>query len=499
MTACWGGTMSDKALPEKGISSDRIFEAMETIKQKDIRWGEGRAFSLVFKGDKEMDEVIRRASQMFFSENGLNPSAFPSLKQFENEVVAMMVNLLKGGNTGCGSMTSGGTESILMAVKAAREWGKKNKPGHARYKIIVPLSVHPAFDKAAHYFELDLVKAPLGPDYRVDLDALEKLIDDRTILLVGSAPQYPQGVVDPISAMGKLAKKYNTLLHVDGCVGGVLLPFFKKLGAEVPDFDFSVEGVTSISADLHKYGYAAKGASVVLFKNKELRRHSYFASTDWPGGMYASPSVLGTRAGGPIAAAWAIMNYLGVEGYMRVASTIKDTVDEFKKRIEALAGVKLAVEPDMSVMCLVGDGLDIYKVGDSMTNRGWHLDRQQNPSGLHLTVTYAHAQVIDNFFSDLQESINEAGNFGAKLSGVKTGIAKGFIKAMPKGVVGKLVAREGKNFGKDLESDGPKNTAAMYGMMEALPGKGDLDGLVLDVLDGLFTLQKPMDLTEKQS
>tara|TARA_R110000868_G_scaffold132380_2_gene343173 strand:- start:104488 stop:105963 length:1476 start_codon:yes stop_codon:yes gene_type:complete len=490
--------MSNKTIPNQGISSDRIFAAMETIKQKDIRWGEGRAFSLVFKGDKEMDEVIRKASQMFFSENGLNPSAFPSLKQFENEVVSMMVDLLRGGSTGCGSMTSGGTESILMAVKAAREWGKKNKPGQSRYKIIVPLSVHPAFDKAAHYFEMDLVKVGLGPDYRVNLEELEAKIDDRTVLIVGSAPQYPQGVIDPIVKMGELAKKYKTLLHVDGCVGGVLLPFFKKNGANVPDFDFNVEGVTSISADLHKYGYAAKGASVVLFRNKELRRHSYFSSTDWPGGMYASPSVLGTRAGGPIAAAWAIMNYLGVEGYTRVAGSIKNTVDEFKSRIAKQPGIKLAVEPDMSVMCMVGDGVDIYQVGDGMTKRGWHLDRQQNPAGLHLTVTYAHAEVIENFFSDLALSVAEANNFGAKLTGMKTGIAKGFIKAMPKSVVGKLVEREGKSFGKDLESDGPKSTAAMYGMMEAIPGKGDLDGLVLDVLDGLFTLQKPLDLEGKQ-
>mgnify|MGYP003640428526 CR=1 FL=1 len=490
--------MSNKTLPDTGISSDRIFAAMEAIKQKDIRWGEGRAFSLVFKGDEEMDEVIRKASQMFFSENGLNPSAFPSLKQFENEVVSMMVDLLQGGETGCGSMTSGGTESILMAVKAAREWGKKNKPGHARYKIIVPLSVHPAFDKAAHYFEMDLVKVGLGPDYRVNLAELEKQIDNRTVLLVGSAPQYPQGVIDPITQMGELAQKYKTLLHVDGCVGGVLLPFFKKNGADIADFDFSVEGVTSISADLHKYGYAAKGASVVLFKNKELRRHSYFSSTDWPGGMYASPSVLGTRAGGPIAAAWAIMNYLGMEGYIRVAGSIKNTVEEFKTRIAQQPGIKLAVEPDMSVMCMVGDGVDIYQVGDGMTKRGWHLDRQQNPAGLHLTVTYAHAEVIENFFADLKLSVAEANNFGAKLTGMKTGIAKGFIKAMPKSVVGKLVEREGKSFGKDLESDGHKSTAAMYGMMEAIPGKGDLDGLVLDVLDGLFTLQKPLDLEGKQ-
>ena len=490
--------MGTKSLPAQGVAADRIFAAMEEIKQKDIRWGEGRAFSLVFKGDKEMDEVIRRASQMFFSENGLNPSAFPSLKQFENEVVAMMVGLLNGGDIGCGSMTSGGTESILMAVKAAREWGKKNKPGHARYKVIVPVSVHPAFDKACHYFEMDLVKAPLRADYRVDVAAVEKLIDERTVLLVGSAPQYPQGVIDPIAEMGQLAQKSNTLLHVDGCVGGVLLPFFKMLGADVADFDFKVPGVTSISADLHKYGYAAKGASVVLFKNKELRRHSYFASTDWPGGMYASPSVLGTRAGGPIAAAWAIMNYLGIEGYKRIAGTIKNTVDEFKKRVDAQAGVKLAVSPDMSVMCLVGDGVDIYQVGDGMTKRGWHLDRQQNPAGLHLTVTYAHAEVIEDFFKDLKISVEEAGAFGAKLSGMKTGLAKGLIKAMPKGMVGKLVEREGKNFGKELESEGPKSTAAMYGMMEALPGKGDLDGLVLDVLDGLFTLQKPLDLEGKQ-
>ena len=484
--------MSCKMLPKQGPNKNELLSLMEQMKEHDVKWQDGKVFSLVYHGKEEMVEVIKEAYNLYFSENGLNPSAFPSLKKFENDIVSMIANHLGGGPSVCGSMTSGGSESILMAVKTAREWGKKEK-NITRPKMIMPISAHPAFDKAAHYFGIDLVKVPLREDFRVDVEKMQAAIDSNTILLVGSAPQYPQGVIDPIEQIALLAKENNILCHVDACIGGILLPFFRQLGASLPGFDFGVEGVSSISVDLHKYAYAAKGASVVLYKSKALRRHQFFVTTDWPGGMYASPTALGTRPGGAIAAAWAILNYLGQEGYLELVGSIRETTLEFVRRLDETSGVELAVRPDMSILCVTSDKYDIFQIGDEMTLKGWHMDRQQNPSSLHMTVTYAHAKVIDQFFDDLAQAIDSCRSFGAKMSGVKTSMTKGIIKAMPKGILSKLVEKEGKTIGEDMDSDSPKRTAAMYGMMEALPQNGSLDSLVLDVLDGLYTPSKSDD------
>ena len=272
-------------MPKSGINKTELFDQMREVKNNNIKWREGKAFSLVFNGGEEITEVIKDAYTMFFSENGLNPSAFPSLKKFENEVVQMTASLLNGTES-AGNMTSGGTESILMAIKTAREWAKVNKPEIKEPELIMPISAHPAFNKGGHYFGIKVVSIPTKADYRADVKAMKEAINENTILLVGSAPSYPQGVIDPIEEIATMAKENNLLMHVDACVGGVVLPFYKKLGADIPPFDFSVDGVTSMSVDLHKYGYAAKGASVVLYKNKALRRHQFYVTTDWPGGMY---------------------------------------------------------------------------------------------------------------------------------------------------------------------------------------------------------------------
>ena len=270
-------------LPEKGIPKSEALAAMKSLREKDVRWQEGRVFSLIYYAGEEITDLLKEASLLFFSENGLNPTAFPSLRQLETEVVAMSVAILRGDDRVVGNMTSGGTESILLAVKSAREWARANRPDIREPEMILPLTAHPAFEKAAHYLDVKPVRTPLGPDFRADAAAVRDAITPRTILMVGSAPAYPFGVIDPIADLAAIAQERGILFHADACVGGFMLPFVRKLGYPVPDFDFAVPGVTSISADLHKYGYCVKGASVVLYRNAALRRGQFFAYTDWPG------------------------------------------------------------------------------------------------------------------------------------------------------------------------------------------------------------------------
>ncbi len=277
-----------------------------------------------------------------------------------------------------------------MAMKTAREWGKARDAKNATPEVIVPTTAHPAFEKAAHYFGMRTVHVPVGPDHRADLKATQRAITKRTVMIVGSAPSYPQGVMDPIEGLAAIARQHKLLCHVDACVGGMMLPFVRAAGYPVPPFDFSVPGVTSMSVDLHKYGYAAKGASLVLYRNPKLRRHQHFASTDWPGGIYASPTMTGTRPGGAIAAAWAILNRLGHDGYTRLAAEVMQTVTKLRDGINATEGLSVLGAPVMSVLAIASAMLNIYEIGDQMTARGWHLDRQQNPASLHLTINHAH-------------------------------------------------------------------------------------------------------------
>ena len=287
------------SFPEKGKPRQEILAAMDLARQHDINWRQGRIFSTVYPVDQEINDLLKEAFMMFFTENGLNPTVFPSLRKFETEVVAMTASLLGGDGQVAGNMTFGGTESLLLAVKTARDWARAQKPGVSAPEMILPSSAHPAFDKAAQYFSINIVRVPVRADLRADVDACRAAITSQTILMVGSAPSYPHGVVDPIAELAALAQEHGLLFHTDACVGGFFLPFARRLGYPVPEFDFSIPGVTSISADLHKFGYAAKPASVILYRNKELRRYQFFATVDWSGGIYASPTMAGTKPGGP--------------------------------------------------------------------------------------------------------------------------------------------------------------------------------------------------------
>lgn len=474
--------MSDSLprLPARGQPRERVLEAMRELRRDDVQWRDGRVWSLVFYADDEVTDLLKDAYTLFFAENGLNPTAFPSLRKFETDVVAMTAGLLGGDGDTAGNMTSGGTESILMAVKTAREWGRARRPAIRAPEMILPLTAHPAFEKAAHYFDVRPVHVPVRPDFRADVAAVEKAITRNTALLVGSAPAYPHGVVDPIADLARLARERNLLLHVDACVGGMMLPFVRRLGYPAPDFDFSVPGVTSISVDLHKYGYAAKGASVILYRNRAIHRHQIFAYTDWPGGIYASPTMAGTRPGGAIAAAWAIMQYLGEEGYLAIADTVMRTTVRLRDGIDAIPGVKVLSDPDMSVFAIGSDSLDIYEIGDELTLRGWHLDRQQFPPSLHMTVNAAHVHAADRFLEDLAVAVAAARRPSLRRArnGLALRVAQVAARVLPARLMRRLTRRAG-NTGPRL----PARTAAMYGMMGALPNRGDLHEVVLDLVE----------------
>ena len=432
--------MSTTTLPKLGMSKSEVLSALDRARENDAKWKQGRTFSLVYWAGDDVLELLQASFFKYFSENALNPLAFPSLRRFETEVVAMAGAML-GHDEAAGSMTSGGTESILMAVKTARDWARAEK-NITEPEMIVPESVHPAFEKAGHYFNVRVLHAPVDASGRVDVDAMKKMITDKTIMLVGSAPSYPHGVVDPIADIGALAQENGILCHVDACVGGFMLPFARKLGRDIPPFDFAVPGVTSMSADIHKYGWAAKGASVILYRTRELRRHQFVVYTDWSGGLYGSPSFPGTRPGGPIAAAWAVMNYLGEEGYMRLAKKTLDASDAILAAIREMPELRVMGNPAMSVFAFASDVVDIYALGDAMQEKGWHLDRQQRPPTLHMMITPAHETLVGEIISDLRSCV----------STVKRGAA-------------------------------PEGTAAMYGMLGSLPDRGMVRDIVMQVLD----------------
>lgn len=311
-------------LPEKGTARDDLRRRMEELRSADADWRGGKTFSLVYYAGEEVLEVLKDATTAFLHENGLSLNAFPSLRRFEAEVLAMSADLFHGPEA-AGSLTSGGTESILMAVKTARDHARATRPEVRDPEVLLPTTAHPAFDKAAHTVGVRAVHFPVGPDFRADVEAARRMITPETILVVGSAFAYPHGVVDPIPELAALALERGILFHVDACLGGYLLAFAEQLGHPVPVFDFRVPGVTSLSADLHKYGYAAKGVSAVLYRDRDLRRHQFFTFTEWPGGLYGSPTMAGTRPGGAIAAAWAVMQHLGQEGYLALTRTVLDT------------------------------------------------------------------------------------------------------------------------------------------------------------------------------
>jgi glutamate/tyrosine decarboxylase-like PLP-dependent enzyme len=436
-------------IPDKGRSKKDILAALEQMKAGDVDFRHGRVWSLVYHGGARHEQLMREVYGLFIAENYLSPLAFKSLKQMETEVVAMTANLLHGGPEAVGTMTTGGTESILMAVKAARDRARARKPWIRRPEVVGPKSLHVAFRKACHYLGLRFVEVPLDENYRCDLRALGRRISRNTVLIAASAPQFPQGMIDPIESIGELARRRKIPFHVDACVGGFLLPWLEAEGVGLPAWDFRVPGVTSMSADVHKYGLAAKGASVICYRNMDYLKHQFYVCTNWSGGVYASPAMPGTRPGGSIATAWASLMGVGVAGFRQMARDILAAQRQLTEGIRSIEGLRLVCQPDAPLVAFTSreSGLDIYAVADQLQARGWHPDRQQDPNSIHVTVMAHHLPVIGPYLADLRAAVEH-------------------VRAHP-----------------ELSNSGE---AAMYGMMAKVPVRGMVKLAVRKVMEAMY-------------
>ncbi|CAH1773626.1 unnamed protein product [Owenia fusiformis] len=457
-------------IPAKGVPHDELYKEMEVLKQGEIDPEDGKIFAYVYTAGSENFKIQQKAFSLFcektgysgdhdalvtafhhafMHENALNPMVFPSLRRMETEAISMSAGMLNGDDEVVGSLTSGGTESILMAVKTYRDRAKKLFPQIKEPEMVAPITIHPAFEKAGHYFGVKIVHTALGKDYKAVPGLIRRAITRNTIAILCSAPQYPHGVVDPVSELSDLAVDKGLPLHVDACFGGFMLPWVEKLGYTVPVFDFRLPGVTSMSADIHKYGFGAKGASVVLYRNAEIRKFQIFAYADWPGGLFGSPSMAGTRPGGNIAAAWAALKGMGVEGYMNMAKQLMDTTVRLKEGINKIEGLQILGDPHMTAFSIgsTDSEIDILALADNMEEKGWKVERQQKPSSLHCTIMPHHVNVVDELLEAMRESAKA----------VKSN------KALSK-----------------------KGSAAMYGMVGNIPDNGIVNDFLVEFFSEMY-------------
>lgn len=397
-------------LPRAGLGIG-VIERLKFEKSKDVQW-QGRCSGTVYIGGSESEghfSLINEAYSMFSHTNPLHLSVFPSIARFESEVVAMTASMFgsrekASGGQVCGNMTSGGTESIILAVKSSRDYMKVKK-GIMKPEMIIPESAHSAYDKAAQYLKIKLWRVPVNEDFQADVKAIQRYLNKNTVMIVGSAPGFPHGIIDPIEELGDLALRWGICFHVDLCLGGFVLPFARKLGYPIPPFDFTVQGVTSISADTHKYGLGPKGTSVVLYRNHEIRKQQFVAVTEWSGGLYVSPTVAGSRPGGLIAGAWAAMMSVGEEGYLEAVRKVMEVSKTFQQGIKQIPELFIVGRPDMTVIAFGSDKLDIFKVNDVLSTRGWHLNALQRPNSIHICLTLQHTLIAEDFLKDLKEAV----------------------------------------------------------------------------------------------
>ena len=435
---------SYEELPADGRGYDDILQEMAAIKaREESRWQEGYASGAVYHGGSEHIDFLNQVYTMYSQSNPLHADLWPSASKFEAEIIAMTGAMLGGneaGSTVCGSVSSGGTESILLAMKSYRDQARETK-GISQPEMIVPVTAHAAFDKAAQYFKIKMVHVPVDKDYRADVTAVKKAINKNSIVIVGSAPNFPHGIIDPIAEMSSLALEAGIGFHTDACLGGFLLPWAEKLGYPVPAFDFRLPGVTSMSADTHKYGYAAKGTSVVLYRTHELRHFQYFVVTDWPGGLYFSPTFAGSRPGALSAACWAAMVAMGETGYMEASRRILETAGSIKAGIKGIPELNILGDP-LWVIAFASQTVDIYRVMDWMTHKGWSLNGLHRPSCVHLAITLRHTEpgVADRFVTDLAEAVAAVKADPEKSGGMAP--VYGMAATLPaRGVVGEILKR----------------------------------------------------------
>jgi sphinganine-1-phosphate aldolase len=410
-------------IPARGTEWNALRERLVALGANDVDWRNARTAVYVFHAGDDVLNVAKDAYALYQSENALGPGAFPSLKRMEEEVVGMGLSLLHAPEGARGNITSGGTESIMLAVKTARDEARSRGVDTNGMQIVAPISLHPAFDKAAHYLGLRVVRVPVAKDFRADVGAIAAAITDRTLMLVGSAPCFPYGVIDPIEELSDLALARGLWLHVDACVGGYFAPFARMNGVPVPPFDFEVPGVRSMSADLHKYGYAAKGASTVFHRTEAQWQHQIFTFDNWPAGGMVTPTVAGTRPGGAIASAWAVLNYLGVEGYREKARQVVATREKLMSAIDAMDGLCTRGAPLLGLFTYGATELDPFAIWARMMKRGWFTGLCTEPRGIHLMLSPAHANVADQYLADLESSLREVRGSGESGKDVKASYA----------------------------------------------------------------------------
>ncbi len=393
-------------LPPVGLPRSEIFARMKALSAGDVDWRRGRVPLYVFKANDEIAALGRDAFLEFFTENALGGKrAFHGLKKMEDDIVAIGLSLFHAPDDAAGFFTTGGSESIISAVLACRDYGRRaSGQTNKRGNIVLPYSAHPAFSKAARLMDLELKRIPVAANYRADVAAMARAIDADTMMLVGSAPCFSYGTIDPIGDLGALAQQRGLWLHVDACVGGYIAPFAAKAGFPIPAFDFAVPGVTSISADLHKFGFCPKPASTVFYRSSDRAACQPFEMDDWPGGKFATATLVGTRPGGAVAGAWATLQGIGEDGYVTTARQIMRLATAYRRGIEAI-GLTVIGEPDLSILCFTSSEIDMLRVGEVMATRGWLPGLVREPHAMHLMLSMLHAPAREDYLRDLRDSV----------------------------------------------------------------------------------------------
>ncbi len=439
------------SIPKQGKSKDEVFDVLSKMAEmENEKWQKGQVSGTFYHAGKEHLDFLNKAFSLFSHVNTLQFDLCPSMFKMESDIISMTAKMLNGREGVCGTMTSGGSESIIMAMKTYRDFAKAKKNIDLP-EIIMPHTAHPAFDKAGKYFKIKMVHVPVArPDFLVDPAKVESLINENTIAIVGSAGNYPYGLIDPIEALSEIALEHDIGLHVDGCLGGFILPWIEKLGYDIPIFDFRLDGVTSMSADTHKFGFALKGTSVVLYKSNELRRFQYFDVPDWAGGLYASPTAAGSRSGGLTAATWASMIYMGEKGYLKSIKAIMEVADEMKQGVKDISELTLIGDPTF-VISFLSDTIDVYHVNDFMKTKQWRFNCLQLPPAMHFCVTMPQTFVPN--------------------------VAKQWIDDLKEGVI----------YAKTKEGE-VAETTALYGIAGSIEGNQQVTELMYGFLDHLFSV-----------
>lgn len=388
-----------------------VLDLLAEIEKQDLNPHTGRLFAYVYEtGDEELKRIARDALLRFYDKNILDFTVFKSAIYFERELVSFCKRLMNAGEGVVGSYTYGGTESIILAVKAARDYFRKKHGSSEVPELVVPVTIHPSFYKAAHYLGLRVRRIGIDENRKADVEELKEAVGEKTALIALSAPNWPYGTVDPVSDVAEIASDSGTQLHVDACLGGFALPFFERVGESVPEFDFRIEGVTSISMDAHKYGYSPKGASVVLFRSEELKKHSMYVDVTSPGYIFVNTAVLSTRSVGPLAAAWAVVNYLGEDGYAGLARKILSARRKMQKGLERMGFEPIAPVESM-VLAMGSSEVDLLGFVTAMRERGWHFHLQKGlaeygvPPNIHMTLSPIHDHVADDFLNDAEKCV----------------------------------------------------------------------------------------------